>query len=470
VSDEAGERPWSGQLDTGELFEHLTESATGFAIFTTDSDGLVTSWNVGGERLIGYSESEILGKSGDLIFVEEDRALGAPALERTVALRDGRAEDERWHLRKDGSVFWGSGLMMPLRGGGGFLKIMRDRTEHHLAQERLAASEERFRTLAISIPQLVFRTHSSGARSWGSPQWEVYAGLSDADSREFGWLDAVHPDDRALTIQAWTEARSTGVYSVEHRIRRHADGMYRWHQTRALPAALASGGTEEWVGTSTDIHELRGLQSRQQVLLTELQHRTRNLLALVQAIARRTLRGTASFQEFIAIYESRLAALSRVQSLIASTRKDAIALRTVIEAELEAHRDGASERVSVTGPDIEIPTASAQTLALAIYELATNAVKYGAIGQAQAHLDVMWRIEKRQSEPAGRVTLEWRERGVKMSESTAKRRKGYGSELIERALPYQLGAETKIDFGAEGICCTITVPMSSESEEVEGHD
>jgi PAS domain S-box-containing protein len=469
VSNEIGEHRWPEQPDRSELFEQLVGSVTGFAIFTTDADGLVTSWNVGGERLLGYAEGEILGKSGDLIFVEEDRAIGAPALERASALRAGRAQDERWHLRKDGSVFWGSGLMMPLRGSGGFVKIMRDRTEQHLAQERLAASEERFRTLAISIPQLVFRTHSSGARSWGSPQWEVYAGLSDADSREFGWLDAVHPDDRAATIEAWKEARRTGVYSVEHRILRHADGAYRWHQTRALPAAVKSGPEEEWVGTSTDIHELRGLQNRQQVLLTELQHRTRNLLGLVQAMARRTLRTAGSFQEFITIYESRLAALSRVQGLISSSAKDAIALRDVIEAELEAHRDGARERMSVAGPDIDVSMASAQTLALAIYELATNAVKYGAIGQPQARLDVLWRIEKRES-PSARVVLEWRESGVTMPESAAARRKGYGSELIERALPYQLGAETRIDFGAEGVRCTIAVPMRDDRRDVERHD
>jgi PAS domain S-box-containing protein len=468
VDNQSEDRPWPGQPDRGELFEQLVESATDFAIFTIDADGLITSWNIGSERVIGYSESEILSTTADVIFTQEDRAAGAPELERAKALREGRADDERWHLRKDGSVFWGSGLLMPLRRGGGFLKIMRDRTEQHLAQARLAVSEERFRILATSIPQLVFRTRPSGARSWGSPQWEVYAGLSDADSREFGWLEAVHPDDRAATIEGWTHARRSRVYSVEHRIRRHADGAYRWHQTRALPAAIESGGREEeWVGTSTDIHELRGLQGRQQVLLAELQHRTRNLLALVQAIARRTLRGAGSFPEFIAVFENRLAALSRVQNLIASTRDDAIPLPAVIETELQAHIEGAQERISVAGPDIEIPTNAAQTLALAIYELATNAVKYGAIGQPQARLDVAWRVE-RQQKPV-RVVLEWRESGVSMPDTTARRR-GYGRELIERALPYQLGAETRIDFGATGVHCTIAVPMKGDSQREGGHE
>ena len=117
---------------------------------------------------------------------------------------------------------------------------------------------------------------STGLVNGGTgPQWEVYAGLSDADSRGFGWLEAVHPDDRELTRSRWERAQRSGEYYVEHRIRRAADGQYRWHQTRAKPAGESS---TEWVGTSADVHEMRGLQDRQQVLLLELQHRTRNLL------------------------------------------------------------------------------------------------------------------------------------------------------------------------------------------------
>jgi PAS domain S-box-containing protein len=106
-----------------ELFELLVESSTDFAIFTTERNGDVTSWNVGAERLFGYSESEITGRSADVIFTPEDRALGAAQQERIAARRDGRAADERWHQRKDGSRFWASGLMMPLKRNDGFVKI-----------------------------------------------------------------------------------------------------------------------------------------------------------------------------------------------------------------------------------------------------------------------------------------------------------------------------------------------------------
>jgi PAS domain S-box-containing protein len=175
-----------------ELLKLVIESASDFAIFTMDPSGVVTSWNSGAERLLGHSQQEMIGGIGDVIFTPEDRAAGAPEAERAKAAAEGRAEDERWHLRKDGSRLWGSGLLMPLRGTvAGFAKILRDRTAQHQAQETLRENEARFRLLATSIPQLVFRCRGTGERTWGSPQWEVFTGLSDAASQVFGWLEAV---------------------------------------------------------------------------------------------------------------------------------------------------------------------------------------------------------------------------------------------------------------------------------------
>jgi len=291
-----------------ELFEQLVESSTDFAIFAIDTDGCATIWNVGAERLFGYAEDEIIGRSADVIFTVEDRAAGAPEKERSDARSLGRAADERWHQRKDGSRFWASGLMMPLRGkGAGFVKITRDRTEQHQIGERLRENEERFRLLATSIPQLVFLTRPDGERTWPSPQWIDFTGVGFDASLGLGWLEAVHPDDREDTQNAWREARSKGEYYIEHRIRRAADGEYLWHQTRAKPLEGESAPSSDWVGTMTDIDDLRGLQSRQHVLMAELQHRTRNLLSIVQSIANQTIRSSTSLEVFSTQFGSRCA-------------------------------------------------------------------------------------------------------------------------------------------------------------------
>ena len=455
------------------LFELIVDSSTDFAIFTMDPNGITKSWNIGAERLFGYAESEIVGLSADLIFTPEDREVGAPEKERVQARADGRALDERWHQRKEGSRFWASGLMMPLKDIGGFVKITRDRSEQHRAEERLRESEERFRLLATSIPQLVFLTRPDGDRTWGSPQWIAFTGLSLDESLGFGWLQAVHPDDRAATQSAWRDAQKTGEYYIEHRVRRQADGEYLWHQTRSKPLNAENASSSDWVGTMTDIDGLRSLQDRQHVLMAELQHRTRNLLSVVQSIANQTIRSSSSLEAFGTQFGSRLRALSRVQSLLARVEDQVIDLHTLVTAELAAHDDGdlrsnkigdlKSSKITVVGPAVALPATAAQALGLALHELATNAVKYGALAQPTGKLAVTWELKGESPSPA--VALEWRESGVFMPAVGPPKRKGYGSELIERALPYQLRAKTKLEFGPDGVRCAIMVPVPANGAE-----
>jgi PAS domain S-box-containing protein len=439
-----------------ELLRLLFESALDFAIFTIDPNGITTSWNPGAERLLGWDDQEIIGHSADVAFPPEQGGSRAAEEERRTALLLGRAEDERWQQRKDGSRFWASGLLMPLADRSmGFVKILRDRTAQHRSEELLRENEERFRVLATSIPQLVFRTKPSGERTWGSPQWSVFTGLSLAESLQLRWLDAVHPDDHDKTLAAWEEAPAKGEYYVEHRLRRVSDGDWRWHQTRAAP--IDGSASSEWVGTSSDIHDLRSLQDRQQVLLAELQHRTRNLLAVVQSIMRQTIRLTGSPENFGNEFESRLRALSRVQGLLARTDYQAIDLAELVWAELTAHGDGSAMpgKVRVEGSPVAVSAGSAQALALALHELATNAVKYGALAQPAGKIAVTWGIVE--DGASRRIQLEWRESGVAMPEGGRPARKGYGTELIERALPYQLKTKTKLEFGPEGVLCDIVV-------------
>ncbi|MCD7109381.1 PAS domain S-box protein [Rhizobium sp. DKSPLA3] len=441
-----------------DLLRVVFESAVDFAIFSLDPEGRVTSWNTGAERVLGFTEADILGQSGEVIFTPEDRAAGVPALERAEATAHGRAEDERWQMRKDGTRFWASGLTMPLSDGSGFVRILRDRTEAHLAGQRLMENEERFRLLATTIPQLVFRCLADGSRLWGSPQWVDYSGLDQPQSLGLGWLNAVHPDDRAATLSAWQAAAGTGECYVEHRIRRASDGAYRWHQTRALPVLSAFGeSTGDWIGTMTDIHALRAMKDRQDVLVAELQHRTRNLLAVVQSVASQTLRSSSSLESFGAEFSSRLRALSRVQG-IAARAADTISLQDLIEGELRAHGTASRmEAVHAEGPPVTVPTPGVQALGLALHELATNAIKYGALSQETGVLRISWTLEDAAGERA--VLLEWREEGVNMPGDDAPRRKGYGRELIERALPYQLNATTELQFLDHGIRCLIRVPL-----------
>jgi PAS domain S-box-containing protein len=438
-----------------EFLRLIFASATDFAIFSMDRQGIVSSWNPGAERLLGYAQGEIIGRSADIIFPPEEGGEKAGLEERRKALADGRAEDERWQMRKDGERFWASGLLMPLADPAlGFIKILRDRTPQHSAETELKESEERFRLLATNIPQLVFRSRADGWRTWPSPQWIRFTGLNAQASEGLGWVDAIHPEDRLLTMSAWDEATARGEYLIEHRVLNAAAGSYRWHQTRARPIDEAR---MDWVGTMTDIHDMREIQKRQDVLLAELQHRTRNLLAVVQAIATQTIKASDGLATFHQNFLSRLRALSRVQSLLAHSQRHDVNLRDLVTGELEAHTRG-STAVTIGGPPVTLPVDLAQPLALALHELATNALKYGALASPDGRLDVIWRVASSGSSQS-KVVLDWIESGVDLAGSAPRSRNGYGLELIERALPYQLGTKTAVRFAEDGVRCTIEIGL-----------
>src|SRR3546814_2900577 len=165
------------------------------------------------------------------------------------------------------------------------------------------------------------------------------------------------------------------------------------------------------------------------VLLAEFQHRTRNLLAVVQAVAHQTRRTSASLEDFETEFESRLRALGRVQGLLARADHEIIDMRTLVESQLAALGGGRdlTDGIAIDGPTVALPVRSLQALALALHELATNAVEYGALGQPAGRLAVTWGVER---QPDQRwITLDWRETGVRMAAHGLPRRRGYGSDL-----------------------------------------
>ena len=218
------------------------------------------------------------------------------------------------------------------------------------------------------------------------------------------------------------------------------------------------------VVTFVDVTALTRTQGRQTVLIAELQHRTRNLLALVQAIATRTLGKGGSMDS----YMERLSALGRVQSLISQASGDAIDLGEIVRLELRAHApDG--DQVRTAGPPVALRLEQVQTFALALHELATNAVKYGALGTPDGRLDVTWRIEPDDPAPGFRLVLDWVETGVAMGDAGTRRR-GYRRPLIARALVFALRAKTSQELRPEGIAGRIAMPLQDPTNEDEPDD
>lgn len=446
--------------ESEERYRLIVENASDYAIFMTDLNDIITDWLPGAEKVFGWTAEEVIGRPAEIVFTPEDQAEGEPEKEIETAAREGSAPDVRWHQRKDGSQVFIEGMVTPLRAGNahivGYLKIGQDVTERRHAQELLEASERRMRTLATGIPQLVFRSLGDGYRTWGSPQWIAFTGLTFEESVGFGWVEGVPPDDREATLRAWEGVEERGEYYCEHRIYEAATGEYCWHQTRATPLRDEEGNILEWLGTSTDVEELRRLQRHQQLLMSELQHRVRNTLGVVRSIVRRTAEMSRDVPEMASHLQGRLAAFSRVQSAVTRAPNGGIGLAGLVEDELVAHAVREGERVRLSGPAVSLKARAAESLSLAIHELTSNAVKYGALGAEDGRLSIRWARQER----GGRdwLRLEWIESGLDRPLEAPERR-GFGLELLERSLPYELGAHTQADFAPEGFRFTMDMPL-----------
>jgi PAS domain S-box-containing protein len=192
-------------LSPEELYCFLSEGVTDYAFVTFDPENLVTSWSRGAERILGYREDEILGRPGSLIFTQEDRVNGEVEKELSTALRDGRAEDERWHLRKDRTRFWGSGVMTAIRDNSGrhmgYAKVMRDLTDRRQSEAALRGSEERFRLFVENVREYaLFQTDMDGRITSWHPGAERLFGYASAEIVGHSASRLFSPEDREAGV------------------------------------------------------------------------------------------------------------------------------------------------------------------------------------------------------------------------------------------------------------------------------
>lgn len=407
---------------------------------------------------------------------EADQATVREALGRAV--QDGAIFELEHRIRRtDGSTGWVSTRAVPIRNNEGsiieWFGAASDITDRQHAEQALRESEDRLQSLVVGLPQLVWRAVDGGKWTWASQQWTDYTGQSSADSHGWGWLDHVHPDDRSVAEDAWAHAEAERQFTAEYRIREGATGIYRWFQTRATPLRDERGRIIGWFGTSTDIDNLRQLQERQQVLVRELQHRTFNLMGMVRSTADTTIRSSVDLSDFRAKFQDRIEALARVQRLLSKLGDDdRVSFGDLIHAEFDAIGvlETGEKRVSLEGPhDVALRSSTVQTFAMALHELATNAVKYGALHQPGGHLHVRWWVDTDgRGEPW--LHVDWRETGVVMpSDGAAAQGTGQGRALIEKALPYQLNAKTTYVMAADGVRCSIALPISKRGQAEAYH-
>jgi PAS domain S-box-containing protein len=413
-------------------------------------------------RILGRTREEVLRLTVMDVTYPDDVPPSLIAVAEALRTNHPASLDKRY-LRPDGSFVWANSRVQPLHHEGEpstLLAVTADLSERRHTEERLRESEERFRALANLVPVILWRSDASGLTFSENQSFLDYTGQTADEVQDFGWLAPMHPHDRKGVQEAFVHGIET-KQPIDAQFRlRSRDGQYRWFLARQVPIFGGERQVTEWFGAAMDIHELHELQQRQAVMVDELQHRTRNLLTVVRAIAQQTMAQTGPTELFREHFNDRLAALSRVQGLLSRSDQEPITIRALVKMELDAL--GATdmrERIVVEGPRVVLRKGSVQTLALALHELATNARKYGALSREQAELWVSWDTYTAEAGEQ-RLTLTWLEEGICRSQQSNPIRRGYGRELIEKALPYTLKAHTDYELGENELRCSIDLPLT----------
>lgn len=210
------------------------------------------------------------------------------------------------------------------------------------------------------------------------------------------------------------------------------------------------------VGGLLCMAEAGNTQQNRRQLATEVQHRVRNTLAVIRSIARRTADHSDTVDHYRMHFDGRLAAFARTQGYLTRNPGLGVDLGALIADELLTHQLGDGQRAAFEGPSVRLAPRVADQIGLAIHELTTNAVKFGALGARNGRLAVSWSV----SGPAGATMLriDWRET-VAARDIVQPDHEGFGIELLQRSLPYELGAEVSLDFHADGLHCTMAIPL-----------
>ncbi|MGH6769391.1 MAG: response regulator [Xanthobacteraceae bacterium] len=329
-------------------------------------------------------------------------------------------------------------------------------TELEASNARLRESE-RSRSLALAAGQMGSWDWDvvTGEVVWDAGQHRIF-GVEPADVRLTmeNIRSFVHPEDLAR-IQSIVEngATDANTFQLEVRILR-PDGQTRWCICAAAMMSDVLGKITRVSGVTIDITELKEAEARRTLLVREVDHRARNALAIVQSIVRMTK--AKSIDAYVSMVEGRIRALSTAHTLLAESRWEGANLGQLVDEELAPYRSGEAERIVISGPPVFLKPETAQTIALVLHELATNAAKYGALSELKGQVLLNWQWNREALE------LQWRESGgPRVKPPTTK---GYGTKVIAASVTQQLDGTATFDWKPNGLRFAMSIAIDTPKE------
>lgn len=384
-------------------------------------------------------------------------------LDIDACLRDGSPLRSEYRVvNADGGVHWVIASGRPRLGPDGvptrFPGIIVDVTEQRRISDALVESELRFRTLADTMPQMVWSTRPDGYHDYYNKRWYEFTGVPEGTTDGEGWNDMFHPEDQDRAWTAWRHSLETGApYQIEYRLKHHT-GAYRWTLGLALPIRDADGQIVRWFGTCTDIHETKLVAEERELVAQELSHRIKNIFAVLTSIISLSARNRPEVKAFADELRQRIYALGeahdfvRPHSHISRPPENQGSLKSLIDRLMEPYRQAQLGRILFQGDDAAIDDGAATPLALLFHELGTNAAKYGALSAVDGMVELTGQSN------GERYHLTWRERGGPAISGDAEL-SGFGSRLITLSIEGQLRGSLQRIWEPGGLRVEIDLPV-----------
>ncbi len=460
--------------ELAKAHERLENDATFRAMFNVSSVGKIEVEPETGRflranaamcRLVGYSEAELLTKSVYDITYPDDLEYDRELCQRIDAGESDAFDVEKRYIRKDGTAVWARTTVNVIHDAFGrplrHTAVIQDLSARKQAEQDLQASKDRLQ-LAFDATRLGWWQYDPLLRvTSGDPRFkEIFDVTADEISNE-DLIKRVHPDDaekfRAKREAALDPANPKPYVRHEYRVRRR-DGTVRWVEGNAL-AYFERDGPERRVvsfgGTVQDITERKEREEKEHLLMREINHRAKNMLSVVNAIAQQT--ATRSPGDFVEHFSERIQALSANQDLLVRNEWAGVGIADLVRAQLSHFGDLIGSRIARQGPELRLNPASAQTVGLALHELATNAGKYGALSTDRGRVDISWGLADGDT-----FTMSWTEReGPPVA---APKQRGFGTIVIEEMVERSVGGTVELDYDPSGVTWRLTCPAANALE------
>jgi PAS domain S-box-containing protein len=327
--------------------------------------------------------------------------------------------------------------------------------DRRLAEAKLRESEARFRHMADSAPALIWMSDEEGRVTFANMHYEYMFERPVAEMLGEGWAQIVLPEDLERHTKAFFDAfQARAAFHCETRVL-DKDGQVRWLRCEGVPRFDDARRFLGYTGCNVDITESKVAEEHQNLLINELNHRVKNTLATVQSITSQTLRNTETAAQAKGAIEGRLFALSRAHDVLTRENWEGADLYEIVEQAVAPYSSRGEDRLHLAGPKVRLSPRTALSLAMMLQELATNAVKYGALSNEAGEIRITWDVDL--AEPS-QLRLRWEESGGPAVQAPTRR--GFGTRLIERSLAQDLGGQVDIAFAPTGVVCTVDAPLA----------